>query len=379
MSDIKENVNSNNSTNNNSNSGNDGNNVKTGNGESGSGIIDMGSMKHRGRFSQIFIYLGKLFRMFLFQNDWKVLPMSAVISGLVSWVVGANLFVTQEGTLIGTFALACICIWNGFFNSIQVICRERPIVKREHRSGMHISSYITAHMIYQAALCIGQTIITLMVCYIMRVKFPDKNMFGLSPMVEIGITLFLITYCADIMALMVSALVHSTTTAMTIMPFLLIFQLVFSGAFFQLEGDAVNMVKETTISKWGLTALCSQGDYNSLKMVTLWNAVAKFQNVDVGDYITDLGDTANEYMDEADRLNVSEKQEFKPILEFMRYAQDSGTKDEILEWSGQNNQNPDYDFDPDKVLKCWGYLILFVFIYAAVAVISLEFIDRDKR
>ncbi|MBP3279906.1 MAG: ABC transporter permease, partial [Butyrivibrio sp.] len=60
--------------------------------------------KHRGRVFQTFIYLGKLFRMFLFQNDWKVLPMAAVIAGLVSFTVGKNLFKTMEGTLMGTFA-----------------------------------------------------------------------------------------------------------------------------------------------------------------------------------------------------------------------------------------------------------------------------------
>ena len=89
-------------------------------------------IRHQGRVSQTLIYLRKLFRMLVFQNDWKVLPMSAVIAGLVCFVVGANLFKTMEGTLMGSFAMACICIWNGFFNSIQVIVRERPIIKREH-------------------------------------------------------------------------------------------------------------------------------------------------------------------------------------------------------------------------------------------------------
>ena len=88
-------------------------------------------IRRSGHIYQTFIYLGKLFRMFIFQNDWKVLPMAAIIAGLVSFVVGKNVFVNQEGTLTGTFALTCVCIWNGFFNSIQVICRERPIVKKE--------------------------------------------------------------------------------------------------------------------------------------------------------------------------------------------------------------------------------------------------------
>ena len=96
--------------------------------------------KHTGRVAQVFIYLGKCLRMFVYQSDWKVLPMGAVIAALVTMVVGANLFKTQEGTKLGVFALVCVCIWNGFFNSIQVVCRERDIIKREHRAGLHMSA-----------------------------------------------------------------------------------------------------------------------------------------------------------------------------------------------------------------------------------------------
>ena len=36
--------------------------------------------RHRGRGAQVFIYLGKLLRLFVYQSDWKVLPMSALIA-----------------------------------------------------------------------------------------------------------------------------------------------------------------------------------------------------------------------------------------------------------------------------------------------------------
>ena len=61
--------------------------------------------KHQGFLSQLGIYLGKYLRMFIFQNDWKVLPMGAVIAAVVTLVVGGNIFVNQEGTLTGSFAL----------------------------------------------------------------------------------------------------------------------------------------------------------------------------------------------------------------------------------------------------------------------------------
>jgi hypothetical protein len=309
-------------------------------------------VKHRGRVAQTFIYLGKLFRMFLFQNDWKVLPMAAVIAGLVAFSVGKNLFMTMEGTLMGTFALSCICIWNGFFNSIQMICRERAIVKREHRSGLHISSYIAAHMIYQFVLCILQVVITLFVCNLMKVKIPDKGLVTPWPALDIGITLFLITYCADMLALLVSAFARTTTTAMTIMPFLLIVQLLFSGAFFNLPDEAAPFTY-LTATKWGLTALCAQGDYNSLPMVTIWNSAMKLKDVEV--------------------------EGEKPLLMVLRSIEENNKQEELLMMSAQQNQNPDYAFDVKIVFRCWGWLVGWTLVYVLIATFLLEFIDKDKR
>jgi hypothetical protein len=308
--------------------------------------------KHAGRLKQIKIYLGKEFRMFIFQNDWKVLPMAAVIAALVCFSVGQNLYKTMEGTLTGSFAFACICVWNGFFNSIQVICRERAILKREHRSGLHISSYVAAHMIYQAVLCIAQVVITIGVCILMKVKLPEVSLVTPWALVDIGLTLFMITFCADMLALLVSAFSKTTTTAMTIMPFLLIVQLLFSGSFFNLPKDVMPLTNLTT-TKWGLTALCAQGDYNSLPMVSVWNSALKMQNVEV--------------------------EGEKPLLEAFRYIENNNMRDDILMKTGELNQNPDFAFDIDIVLRCWAWLGAWALVYLVITVILLEFIDKDKR
>ncbi len=314
--------------------------------------MDDYKVKRQGRGAQVLVYLGKLFRMFLFQNDWKVLPMSALIAGVVCVAVGSNLFLTMEGTLMGTFALSCICIWNGFFNSIQVICRERAIVKREHRAGLHITAYIAAHMIYQAFLCILQVIITIAVCYYMNVKMPDKSLVTPWPIIDYGLTLFFITYCADMLALLISSFARTTTAAMTIMPFLLIVELLFSGGFFTLP-DAAKPLTYLTATKWGLTALCAQGDYNSLPMVSVWNNAMKMKDVDVN------GE--------------------KPVLEAFRFMEENNMRDEILMKTGELNQVEDYNFDINVVLKCWAWLIFWTVLYVVIAISLLEYIDRDKR
>ena len=89
---------------------------------------------------------------------------------------------------------------------------------------------------YQLLLCVMQTVVTLYMTKILGVRFPAEGLFTPWFLLDFGITMFLITYASDMMSLFISALCHSTTTAMTIMPFVLIFQLVFSGGFFSLSG-----------------------------------------------------------------------------------------------------------------------------------------------
>ena len=239
-------------------------------------------IRHRGRGPQVIIYLGKLLRMFLYQNDWKVLPMAAIIAALVSMVIKKDFFLTMEGELKGSFALTCVAIWNGCFNSIQVICRERSILKREHRAGLHISSYVASHMIYQALLCLVQSGITIYVLIIMGVKIPmDKGLITISTAVDLTITVFLVSFASDMLSLLISAIAHSTTTAMTIMPFVLIFQLVFSGGIFNLPAWS-EQISHYTISSYGLKCFAAQSDYNNSPMVTLWNTLVKMKSSEIG-------------------------------------------------------------------------------------------------
>ena len=309
------------------------------------------AIKHTGRFRQTFIYLGKLMRMFIFRNDWKVMPMAAFIAGLVSFVVGKKMNISMEGTLRGAFAVSCICIWNGFFFFFQVICRERPIIKREHRSGLHITSYVFAHMLYQAFLCASQAFITLAVMMLAKVKMPTVG-YVADPLADLLITLFLVTYAADMIALFISALVKNTTTAMTVVPFLLIFQLIFSGGFFSLTGKAYKM-SNFTVSKWGLTALCAQGEYNSLPMTSLWTSMSKMRSLEI--------------------------EGEKPVDEMLDYITASKRKDELMRECGSNNQEKKYESSTQNVLKCWRNLGAFIVLFAFMSIILLEFIDLDRR
>ena len=328
-------------------------------------------IKHKGRIYQTGIYLGKFFRMLIFQNDWKVMPIAALIAGLVALVMKNSLFTTMEGTLLGSFAIACICVWNGFFNSIQNVCRERAIVKREHRSGLHISSYITAHTIYQAFMCLMQTIITLFVLAKMGVNFPQepKGLVTGNIMLDLGITIFLTTFAADMMSLLVSSFVRNTTTAMTVMPFLLIFQLVFSGGFFALP-DSITFLTDYTITKWGLTATCAQG-------------MKKMRNgsITAGQLKTFMLSSPDFSEDPEMVILLNSIPDDKEIQfdEFITAIESQGGGYTIEKKSGELNQEEKYASDPAVIIQCWQMLAIHILIYVGVATAALEFIDKDKR
>ena len=51
--------------------------------------------------------------------------------------------------------MVCVCVWNSFFKFDPVCVQGEIDRQEEHRSGMHISSYIAAHMM-QTLLCLAE-------------------------------------------------------------------------------------------------------------------------------------------------------------------------------------------------------------------------------
>jgi len=396
--------------------------------------------RYRGRIEQVGICFVRLLSMFVYQNDWKLLPMSVIIAGLVSLVVRNDFFVTMEGTLKGALALSCVAIWNGCFNSVQVICREREIIKREHRSGLHISSYIVSHMMYQALLCLVQSGLTIYICVVMGIKFPAKGILTPLMIFDVGITVFLISYASDMIALWISTLVHNTTTAMSIMPFLLIMQLVFSGGIFTLPSWSDGLSK-LMISNYGVKCIAAQADYNNLPMATAWNTLVKLKNTDIDgnftiEQILDMLGPENDdrYIkavraQSVDELTLSFLQLVAPedaetLMTYIKPADGTAgegektigdvidafrrsdiyarTKDKTIHikvsvWSlikiiGEEKvkdflqnkaaitqQKPYYEKDSKLIAGYWLRFILFILAFGALSVITLEFIDKDKR
>lgn len=218
-------------------------------------------MKNK-RIAQLNVYFKKNFRLFMNQKNWKFIVIAGVISFLVCAIVGSNMYKTFEDTQSGFFAITSAAIWVGIFNSIQRICKEHKTIAAEYRSGLHISSYIMAHVLFDFFVCLCQAIILMVICCLF-IEFPDDGVM-MPTIAESFITMLLVIWGADIMGIMVSSVSSNPNVAMTAMPFVLILQLVMSGVLFKLEGWS-EAIANITYSKWGMSALGSSANLNSSK------------------------------------------------------------------------------------------------------------------
>ena len=182
---------------------------------------------------------------------------------LICAVTGEDLFVEGQATETGAFTIMSACIWSGLFHSLRSICRERDILKKEHRTGLHISSYITAHWLFEACVCLVLALIISTIVYLCNMQHYTQKGVILPPFCEYLITYFLITFAADSLGILISSCVRNENSAMTVMPFALILQLIMSGLIFPLKG-VTKTVSALTISRWGLNAICATAHVNYL-------------------------------------------------------------------------------------------------------------------
>ena len=128
------------------------------------------------------------------------------------------------------------------------------------------------------------------------------------------------------------------------MPFVLIVQLLFSGVLFTLNGP-MQYVADLTISKWGLNATCTSADYNGLESTE----------------------------------KVETQYKFYEIVEDNNIPLSRDQIDELVDENFEKETNKNYLYTTENLMKQWGILLLHCAVYAVISIISLEFVDKDKR
>lgn len=257
----------------------------------------------------------------LIKNDMQRLTLlfaqPLIIGLLLAVVAEEDAFTSYEGTKSILFALSCSGIWIGMFNTIQEICKERVILKREYMSNLNLGIYMASKYLVQGIICAVQALI-LIIIFINMVGRADQGAFGHSAGVEMFISLFLTVYASSSLGFIVSALSKNGDRAMATAPFLLIIQLLFSGVLFDLSG-ITKVVSALTISRWSMEGLGVTNDLNSLP------------------------------------LKLEEK---FPGLE--------------------RELNPMFDKSLWHLLETWGILVIFVILLGVISVLLLRNLSKEK-
>ena len=232
------------------------------------------------------------------------------------------------GTQTGLFMLACVAIFVGICNSIQEICKERNILKREYMTNLRLGSYITSKLVVQGLICAVQILLIMLIFFIsIRGKaYPTSGVIFGSAMLEMYITMFLIAFSSDTVALLISSIVKNSSTANTFIPIVLIVQIVFSGVLFDL-GETMQNVAGAMISKWGIAALAATCRLNEGRLALLLE---------------------------------------NPEMSLQMGAQMSKINDL-------------FTATPQNLLKIWGILLIFVVVCSVLSGLLLKSVKKDKR
>jgi hypothetical protein len=155
-------------------------------------------------------------------------------------VAGALAVVSNEPDEVTLFfILSVACLWVGASSAVREIVDERDLLRNEMRAGLSVASYVSAKLVYCAALALADG-------FLLAFALNLAGRLRGHLMGDWGACALLVFAGAGI-GLAISAVCASTQTAMTILPLALIPQVMLSGFVFPVafvpDEEAVVMVR----------------------------------------------------------------------------------------------------------------------------------------
>lgn len=237
---------------------------------------------------QATIYFKKFLRLLLNKKSLFFIIEAILLPLIISIAFNANeVFEKYHITRTSSIMFISAALWIGLFNSVTSICNERKVIKFEYQiKGLSLPSYVTARVLTELVLCLIEAVLmmgTIVVLY-PRVQGNGSQVF------LFGITLFLVMFTSDMLALLISAFVKKSFQAMTAMPLVLMVQLLFSNFLQSLDEKIPFLVwiSHATITRWGTTAFFRIANMNNMvpsQGHTDWQV---YQKDGVGTYAYDL-------------------------------------------------------------------------------------------
>ncbi|MFH7025795.1 MAG: ATP-binding cassette domain-containing protein [Heteroscytonema crispum UTEX LB 1556] len=158
------------------------------------------------------------------------------------------------------FIFSCIGIWIGLSSSVREIIKESAIYARERLINLGLLPYLGSKVLIRSGVTLAQTLL-IVAAVLLGFKAPDNNL--MPWFLGLGITTFLTLLASVSLSLLVSAFVKTENEANSILPLIMIPQIILSGVLFELKGIPAKL-GWLTISRWSIGAYGALVDVNKM-------------------------------------------------------------------------------------------------------------------
>lgn len=188
--------------------------------------------------------------------------MTAMIITITCFAVKKDVFDTYGATKACLFSVLMCSIWCGLFNSIALFYSERDYLLDDLNKYLPVHTYVSANISIQLFLSAIESVVCAVV-FTLFFNFKSNGVVLGNRTMDFCVTFFLITMSADMLGFLMGMLIKNITSIMTLIPVVLIAQLLLSGCLFDLDG-IVERIADFTTARWGFYALGAIADLNSL-------------------------------------------------------------------------------------------------------------------
>jgi ABC-type multidrug transport system permease subunit len=152
------------------------------------------------------------------------------------------------------FIMAFAAVFFGCLNGVREIVKEFPVYRRERTVNLGIAPYMFSKIVVLGILCLIQSAILV---FMVNLKAPLQQGILLPPMLEIYITMALTSLAGLMLGLTVSALAPNSDRAMSLVPLILLPQVIFSGVIFPLNSLFQQILGGLFPARWAMAGMGS--------------------------------------------------------------------------------------------------------------------------
>jgi ABC-type multidrug transport system ATPase subunit/pSer/pThr/pTyr-binding forkhead associated (FHA) protein len=189
-------------------------------------------------------------------NDKANLMLLLAQPVIVALLLSAIFMFVQNGTL---FMMALSAIWFGASNAAREIVDELPIYRRERLFNLRIGPYLTSKLIVLGLIAFVQIVVYVA---IMEIRYMDTRMPLGSFWQSVGF-MFYLSLVSTFLGLLISAIFRTAEQVITIVPIVLLPQIMLSGAVNRINSQFIEIVSYGTLGRWGMEGLARIQDMNS--------------------------------------------------------------------------------------------------------------------